>query len=249
MSTSHSSADRAPTPAAQPGPAADRELPGLGIEHPAPELSESDVASTSCGNVNSNGNGAAVQNALQNSPKTSGKAGAPAKNVNAIKHGMRSEIRNTFTLAKGNPKVPGESNAKKAASRVRRKLTAELVAKHGSLTVLQQATVNTASRIEECIKQFDHWIAQPGRTEKERLDARARVTEFALSRDRTIERLNGKANQQPAADDWADALADADAADEAPPTMQAAHEETPADSPDAADNATSALESVTAFQK
>ncbi len=135
--------------------------------------------------------------------------GAPRLNTNARKHGARG----TLTLSKVTPGTH-------LVGRFRGELERLVTERDGKVSLRHEALILSACRAELCVKLQEAWARKDGRTDEERLQTAMHACALSERRDRIIDRL-GLVKKPDAADDWAAALAAADAA-EATPVLEEA---------------------------
>lgn len=126
------------------------------------------------------------------------RVGAPPGNVNAVKHGQRSK-RHGLVHAKLGRRF---ANAYGHANQLRKAVEALVTERHGSLSLLQQAKVQSLLRLEEGIRACEKLIAEtPGMDAAEVRQQRYAIAQWTIQRDSLLAALMGDGDGP--ADPWA----------------------------------------------
>jgi len=123
---------------------------------------------------------------------------APIGNVNNVRHGMRSK-RHGLVHAKLGRRF---ANAYGHVNQLRKAVETLLVERHGSLSLLQQAKVQSLLRLEEGIRACEKAIAEsPNMKPDEVRQQRYAIAQWTMQRDSLLGELLG--NAKATADPWA----------------------------------------------
>ncbi len=116
---------------------------------------------------------------------------APEGNINAVRHGLRSK-RHGLVHAKLGRRF---ANAYGHANQLRKAVETLLVEKHGSLTLLQRAKVQSLLRLEEGIRACEKSMAEtPGMPPDEVRQQRWAIAQWTMQRDSLLAALLGDSN-------------------------------------------------------